>query len=450
MKYIPHDYQIRAKQWVIDRPKTGLFLPMGAGKSVITLTAIDELMYDYMTTRRVLVIAPIRVAASTWPSEIKKWDHTKHLRYSCILGTKAQRIAAMKQEADIYLINRENVTWLVDYWREKWPYDMVVIDELSGFKNPAAKRFKALRKVTPFIDRFIGLTGTPTPKGLPDLWSQVYLMDRGTRLGKTLGDFRRNYLIPLKHNGYIVYEWGLQQGAKEHIFSRISDICMSLKIEDYLKLPDCQYLDQKIELSASLRQRYTTFKQEKILQLTEGGVITASNAGVISGKLLQFTAGAVYDEEHEVQLIHDLKLDQLEDLMEAANGEPVMVFYYFKHDYDRIYNRFKDRLSIRSINGQKDVEDWNAGKIDMLLVHPASVGHGLNLQAGGSIIVWFTLPNWNLELYLQANARLHRQGQKNAVRVYHIVISDTVDDAMVRSLVEKNVTQSALIEALKI
>lgn len=449
MKFNPHGYQERAKQWVIDQPKTGLFLPMGMGKSVITLTAVNELMYDSLLVKCVLVIAPIRVAASTWPSEIQKWDHTQHLSYSCILGSKSQRITALKKKADIYLINRENVAWLVDYWREKWPYDMVVIDELSSFKNPAAKRFKALRKVTPFIDRFIGLTGTPAPKGLPDLWSQVYLMDRGERLGKTLGDFRRDYLIPLRHNGYIVYEWGLQQKAEERILSRIGDICMSLRIEDYLKLPDCQYLDQKIELPASLKKRYLRFKQEKILQLAEGGVITAANAGVISGKLLQFTAGAVYDEDHNVQPIHELKLDQLEDLMEAANGEPVMVFYYFKHDYDRIYDRFHDRYSIRSITGQKDVEDWNDGEIDMLLVHPASVGHGLNLQVGGSIIVWYTLPNWNLELYLQANARLHRQGQKKTVRIYHILISGTVDEAMVSSLQEKNVTQKALIDALK-
>lgn len=449
MSFKPHLYQQAAVEWAIVKPKTGLFLPMGMGKTVITLTVIQELMYDYFEVTKTLIIAPIRVARSTWPNEIKKWKHTQSLTYALILGDRQSRIKALEQDADIYLINRENVAWLVDYWKSDWPYDLVVIDELSGFKSPQAKRFKALRKVMPLVDRFIGLTGTPTPKGLLDLWSQVYLMDQGNRLGKTLTAFRSRYLIPGRRNGHVIYEWGLQPDAKRRIIETISDICMSLKLEDWLSLPPCQYLQHRVQLPSTVMFQYKQFEREKILALSEDDVITGANAGVVSNKLLQFTGGAIYDEEHKVQHIHDVKVDALEDLMEAANGEPVMVFYYFKHEYDRIFEKFQEQYRIGVIDGAEDEAAWNNGEIDLLLVHPASVGRGLNLQYGGSIIVWYTLPNWNLELYQQANARLHRQGQTKLVRIYHIIAEGTIDEDVMQSLDKKDTAQKALIEALR-
>lgn len=449
MNFEPHAYQRAAIEWIIKKEKCGLFLPMGLGKTVTTLSAINELMYDAFEISKVLVIAPIRVAQSTWPDEISKWAHTKSLTYALILGDKQKRIQALQENVDIYMINRENVPWLVEYWQDDWPYDMVVIDELSSFKSPQSKRFKALRRVMPLVERFVGLTGTPTPKGLPDLWSQVYLMDQGKRLGKTLTIFRQRYLIPGRRNGHVVYDWELQPDAKRRITTAISDICMSLKTEDWLSLPKCRYLEHRVTLSQKTMEQYKHFEREKILELGKNEVITGANAGVVCGKLLQFTSGAVYDESHEAQLIHDTKINALEDLMESANKEPVMVFYYFKHDRDRILEKFKEQYNIRSIDDAKDVKDWNDGSIDMLLVHPASVGHGLNLQHGGSIIVWFTLPNWNLELYQQANARLYRQGQKNAVRIYHIIAEGTIDEDVMRSLDKKDTTQKNLIESLK-
>ncbi|MEG2908136.1 MAG: DEAD/DEAH box helicase [Erysipelotrichaceae bacterium] len=448
-EFVPHIYQQTSIDWVMDHPKSGLFLPMGMGKTSVTLTAIHDLIYDYFKISKVLIVAPIRVADSTWPSEIHKWRHTQDLTFSKVLGTSKQRVQALMQEADIYLINRENVVWLVDYYRSDWPFDMVVVDELSSFKNPSSKRFKALKKVMPLVDRFIGLTGTPTPKGLPDLWSQLYLMDAGERLGKTLTIFRNRYLVPGRRNGMIVYDWLLQPNAERRIYDDISDICMSLKVEDWLEVPECQYLNYEIELPIKVKYQYKRFKNEKIIELSDNGVITGANAGVVTNKLLQFTAGAVYDENYEIIQIHDCKLDALEDLVEAANGQPVIVYYYFKFDYGRILKRFAN-LNVRTIKTPQDVEDWNAGKIDLLLVHPASVGHGLNLQDGGSIIIWYTLPNWNLELYQQANARLNRQGQKESVRIYHIIAKDTIDEDMLKSLDKKDVSQNALMEALKI
>lgn len=445
----PHLYQQASIDWVVQKPKSGLFLPMGMGKTSITLTAINDLLYDYFNVGKVLIIAPIRVADSTWPDEIHKWQHTQHLTYSKILGTQKQRMQALAQEADIYLINRENVVWLVDYYQSAWPFDMVVIDELSSFKSPSSKRFKALKKVMPLVSRFIGLTGTPTPKGLPDLWSQLYLIDQGERLGKTLSAFRSRYLVPGRRNGYTIYDWLLQEYAERRIYESIDDVCMSLAAEDWLTLPDCQYLNYEVQLSDKIMQQYKQFKREKILELSVDNVLVGANAGVVSNKLLQFTAGAVYNDTKEVIEIHTKKLEALEDLVEASNGNPVMVFYYFKHDYDRIVNHFKD-INIRTIVAPQDVTDWNAGRIELLLVHPASVGHGLNLQQGGSIIIWYSLPNWNLELYQQANARLYRQGQKESVRVYHIVAKGTIDVDMLQSLENKDVTQRALLEALKL
>lgn len=449
MNFEPHTYQEAAIDWIVEKTHCGLFLPMGMGKTIITLTAINKLMYEMYEVTKVLVIAPIRVARSTWPDEINKWSHTKKLTYSLILGDKKERISAMKKDVDLYLINRENVPWLIEQQgTSEWVFDMIVIDELSGFKSPSSKRFKSLRQIMPKVDRFVGLTGTPTPKGMGDLWSQVYLMDQGKRLGRTLTSFRRQYLAPGRSNGHVVYDWKLQPGAQQRITEAISDICMSLKTEDWLKLPVCSYIEHRIKFPKETMDKYKQFEREKILELGED-VITGANAGVICGKLLQFTSGAVYGETHEVSFIHDAKLDALEDLMESANGEPVMVFYYFKHDSERIRKRFSERYNIASIEDSTDIKAWNEGKIDMLLVHPASAGHGLNLQHGGSIIVWFTLPNWNLELYQQANARLHRQGQKNAVRIYHIIVDKTIDEDVMRSLQEKDTTQKNLIESLK-
>lgn len=447
--YVPHRYQEAAIQWGIEKKKSGLLLPMGLGKTSITLTIIEELIYERFCVQRVLIIAPIRVAQLTWPDEIAKWEHTKDLTYSLILGTQQQRKAAMMKDVDIYLINRENVCWLVDYWKQDWPYDMVVIDELSGFKNPQAKRFKALKKVMPLTDYFIGLTGTPTPKGLPDIWSQVYLMDGGERLGRTLTEFRRRFLIPGKRNGNIIYEWQLQPDAEDRIYKAIDDVCMSLKTEDWLELPSCTFIQHTVQLEPSVMSQYKRFEREKILLLNEDDAIVGANAGVVSNKLLQFTAGAIYDEDHDVQEIHESKLDALEDLMEAVNGQPVIVFYYFKHDYDRIYERFSRQYKISSIDGPEDIKAWNNGEVDMLLVHPASAGHGLNLQDGGCIIIWYSLPNWNLELYQQANARAYRQGQKKAVRIYHLIAKRTVDEDVMLALERKDTTQKALIEALK-
>lgn len=448
MEFRPHDYQQQALQWVLDKPKTGLFIPMGKGKTSVTLTAIEQLLYDCFQVDKVLIIAPIRVAQSTWPDEIAKWDHTRKLTYSVAVGSEPQRRTALESDADIYLINRENVMWLVENYGQDWKWDMVVIDELSSFKNPSAKRFKALKKIMPLVTRFVGLTGTPTPKGMPDLWSQVYLMDAGERLGKTIKQFQRNYLIPGQRNGFVVYNWTLQENAERRITDKISDICMSL--EPSPTEAGSVSLVHSVELPLPVFCQYKRFKREKIIELANDDVITAANAGVITNKLLQFTAGAVYDEGHKVQLIHDVKLDALEDLMESANGEPVIVYYYFKHDYDRIYQRFNKFYKIRAIDSPQDVLDWNKGKIDMLLVHPASVGHGLNLQDGGSIEIWYSLPNWNLELYQQANARLDRQGQKHTVRIYHIIAKGTIDEDMMQSLENKKVTQDGVMQALRL
>ena len=446
MHYEPHEYQRYATKRIIDLPACGLFLEMGLGKTVSTLTAINELIYDRFEVDRVLVIAPKRVADDTWTSEAEKWDHLRYLTFSKILGTAAQREAALQAKADIYLINRENVVWLVETLRKRWPFDMVVVDELSSFKSNQAKRFKALRAIRPLVKRFVGLTGTPAPNGLMDLWPEVYLLDCGERLGKTITGYRDRYFFPGKRKGYTGFTWEPKEGAEEAIHQKISDICISMKAEDYLRLPEQVVNDIRIRLAPEEMQKYRELEKEKLMEL-DGQEITALSAAAVWGKLLQLANGAVYDDDGGVTMLHDKKLDALEEIVEAACGHPVLVFYNFRHDYDRLMARF-ERLSPRTIQTSGDIRDWNAGRIRLLLAQPASMGHGLNIQAGGHIIVWFGL-NPSLELYQQANARLHRQGQKQAVIIHRLITKGTVDEDVIKKLETKDQRQDSLMEAVK-
>jgi len=446
MKFIPHDYQKIAIEKTINLPAVGLFLEMGLGKTVSTLTAIQELLYDYFEVSKVLVIAPLRVAQSTWSGEIEKWDHLQGLRLAKVLGSEKQRIGALHHPADIYIINRENTEWLVDYYGRKWPFDMVIIDELSSFKNPRSKRFRALRKVRPLIKRIVGLTGTPAPNGLMDLWSQIYLLDQGERLGKTLTGYRNRYFDPGRRNQNIVFEWIPKPFAEEAIYEKISDICVSMKAEDWLQLPGRIDNVLEIELPEKAKSQYKQLEKDLILPLVDSDV-TAANAAVLANKLLQMANGAIYDEFGEAKEIHSAKLDALEEVVEAANGKPVMVAYAYKHDLGRIRKRLK-KYNPRTLDSDQDVQDWNAGKIQVLLLHPASGGHGLNLQTGGNIIVWFGL-TWSLEYYQQTRARLYRQGQTERVIIHHIVAKGTMDENVLKVLTGKAATQNDLMEAVK-
>lgn len=446
MKYIPHEYQRYATEKILELPACGLFLEMGLGKTVSTLTAINELIYDRFEISKVLVIAPKRVAEDTWTSEAEKWDHLQHLTFSKILGTAKQREEALVSDADIYLINRENVVWLVDKLGKRWPFDMIVVDELSSFKSNQAKRFKSLRMVRPLSTRFVGLTGTPAPNGLMDLWPQVYLMDKGERLGKTITGYRERYFYPGKRNGFTVFSWEPKEGAQEAIEKKISDICVSMKAEDYLQMPDRIVNDIHIQLSEEEKRHYDELEKEKVLELDDQE-ITALSAASVWGKLLQMANGAVYDDEGNAAVLHERKLDALEDILDAACGHPVLVFYNFKHDYDRLRERFQ-KLKPRTLNDSQDIKDWNSGRIPLLLAQPASMGHGLNIQAGGHIIVWFGL-NPSLELYQQANARLYRQGQKEAVIIHRLITKGTIDEDVIRKLETKDARQDDLMEAVK-
>ena len=444
MKFVPYPYQEAAIRWVLDRPASGLFLGMGMGKTVVTLTAINELLFDRLEAARVLVIAPLRVARDTWAREAAKWDHLRHLRVSVVLGDAQERLAALERPADVYVINRENVPWLCETLFD-WPFDMVVIDELSSFKSVQAKRFKALRKVRGHIRRIVGLTGTPAPNGLIDLWPQIYLLDRGERLGKTVGAYRARYFTPDRANGHIVYSYRLLPGADEAIQARIADVCMSLRKEDYLSLPGQLYETVEITPPPALLKQYRQFERDRIMEAMDGdGEIVALNAAALTGKLLQFANGAIYDDNGNSHLIHNLKLDALGDLIEAANGEPVLVFYAFKHDRDRIMRR----VSCRELVTSEDIDAWNRKEIPVALAHPASVGHGLNLQEGGHIIIWFGL-TWSLELYQQANERLNRPGQTHVCRIYHLVLKGTHDERVLAALERKDTSQRALIDALR-
>ena len=446
MEFIPHKYQSMAIEKIYETPRCGLFLEMGLGKTVITLTAVEDLIYNRFEVSRVLVIAPLRVAEDTWSRESAKWDHLKHLRISKILGTPSQRRAALAAEADIYIINRENVVWLCDELSVSggWIFDAVVIDELSSFKSPKAQRFKALRKYITRSSRVIGLTGTPAPNGLIDLWSQIYLLDSGERLGRTVTGFRERYFLPDKRNQTTIFSYKPKDGADNAIWDRLSDICVSMRAADWLTLPE--RIDNVVTVPMTDKQRaaYEKFERDQYIQFIEGEV-TAVSAAALTNKLLQYSNGAMYKNDGSYIETCEGKLDALEDIMEAANGKPVLCFYSYKHDLERIQKRFPNAVKIE---GAEDIERWNNGEIELLLAHPAGAGHGLNLQAGGSIIVWFGL-TWSLELYQQANARLYRQGQKNAVIIHHLLTENTVDERVYQSLQDKGEVQDDLLDALK-
>lgn len=443
MKYNPHEYQGYAIDFIIRKKVSAIFLEMGLGKSSITLTAINELMLNYFTVQKVLVIAPLRVAKTTWKDEIEKWDHLKDLKYSIVVGTKKERIDALKEKAHIYIINRENVDWLINKSGYRFDFDMVIIDELSSFKAYNTKRFKSLLKVRPFIKRIVGLTGTPSSNGLMDLWAEFRILDFGNRLERYITHYRNKYFDPDKRNGMRIFTYKPKSFAEEEIYKQISDITISMKSKDYLKMPEKITNNIYVDMSKDEKSLYSEFKKEMITNI--GDVeIDAVNAAVLSNKLLQMASGSIYDEDKNEHLIHNKKLEALEDLIESSNGKPVLIAYWFNSDKERL----KKAFNAREIKTEKDIADWNNRKIDVALIHPASAGHGLNLQAGGSTIIWFT-PTWSLELYQQTNARLYRQGQKETVVIYHIVCKDTIDENVIRALKNKNKTQSALIDAVK-
>jgi SNF2 family DNA or RNA helicase len=425
----------------------GLFLEMGLGKTVIALTAIKELRYNTFDVRKVLVIAPKKVAESTWVNESSKWTHLKILRVVPVLGSERQRLAALDTASDVYVINRENVLWLVTQYKADWPFDMVIIDESSSFKNHKAKRFKALTWVRKYINRVVLLSGTPAPNGLLDLWAQIYLLDCGERLEKRIGQYREKYFSPGQTNGHIVYSYALKPNADKIIWEQVRDICVSMKAKDYIELPDCNYITHAVKLDALARKTYDDFKRKSILELGET-TIDASTAAVLSNKLLQMCNGAVYNFERNVEEIHTCKLEAFSELVEALNGEAAIVFYNYQHDLPRLRGVLKGDLRVRELKTPQDEKDWNAGKVDILLAHPASAAYGLNLQDGGHHAIWFGM-NWSLELYLQANKRLHRQGQKHKVFIHHVVVKGCLDEDVEAVLGDKEVTQNKLLEALK-
>lgn len=449
MKFKPHQYQEYATQRILDTPYIALLLEMGLGKTVSTLTAVDLLLNDYFDAAKVLVIAPLRVAEDTWAREIEKWDHLQHLRISKVLGSAAARRKALKADADIYVINRENVEWLVSEYGSQWPFDTVVIDELSSFKNSQAKRFKALKRVRPMMKRVVGLTGTPAPNSLMDLWAPMYLIDQGERLGKTITGYRDRYFIPGSRSGHVVYEWKEKKEAEERIYEAISDIAVSMKAEDWLELPERIDRTIPIPLSPKAREQYKKLEKELLLPFMDADVV-ATTAAVLSNKLLQMASGAVYDEDKGVKLIHDAKLDALEDVIEAANGKPVMVFYNFKHSLSRIQERFPQaRILRKGKDGNEDIRAWNHDEIPLLLVHPKSAGHGLNLQESSCrTVVWFD-QIWSLEEEQQANARVHRQGVRHNIVVNRLVAEGTMDEDAVAALERKATGQDALMDAVK-
>lgn len=443
MKFIPHEYQKYAIRHIETHKEAALFLDMGLGKSVIALTAIWNLAFDFFEVSRVLVVAPLRVARDTWPAEIEKWEHLKYMTYSVVVGTEEERKQALFKNALVYIINRENVDWLVNKSGVPFRFDMVVIDELSSFKSHTSKRFKSLLKVRPHIKRIVGLTGTPSGNGLMDLWAEFRLLDMGKRLGRYISHYREAFFEPDKKNQMMVFSYKPRPGAAKEIYQLIGDMTISMKSLDFLPMPKLIMNEVHVKLSPAERKVYDELRKKMALSI-EGKEIDAANAAALSGKLLQMANGAVYDDDHKPIRIHDRKLDALEDLVEAANGKPVLIAYWFKHDLARM----KERLSIREIRSSKDITDWNEGKIPVAAIHPASAGHGLNLQAGGSVLIWFGL-TWSLELYQQTNARLWRQGQKHTVIIEHIVTEGTIDEQVMRALQSKNKTQEALIAAVK-
>lgn len=443
MRYQPHNYQHQAISFIKEHPQAAILLGMGLGKTIITLTAIWGLLLDTFEARRVLVIAPLRVARDTWPTEVLKWDHLEGLAVAVAVGTRQQRLDALTAQAMVTVINRENIGWLVKQVGTAWPFDMVVIDELSSFKNHKATRFKALSSVRPHIHRIVGLTGTPAANGLEDLWAQFKLLDGGERLGRYITRYRERWFTPDRRNGMQIFSYKPRPGAEAEIYEAISDITLSMRTTDYLDLPELTITTHEVELSSSERKVYNQLVRDMVIDL-DGAVVDAANAAALSGKLLQLASGAVYDENGEAIEVHDRKLDALEDLLEAANGQPLLVAYWHKHDATRIQAHFPHA---RLLQTAEDFDAWNAGEIPLALIHPASAGHGLNLQSGGHLLVWFSL-TWSLELYQQTNARLHRQGQTQPVTITHLAAKNTIDEQVLAALAAKDTTQSRLIDAV--
>lgn len=445
MNFTPHPYQTHAINHITTHPTTAILLGMGMGKTIITLTALHQLTYQQFTTRKTLIIAPLRVARDTWPAELKKWPHLKPLTMAICVGTPKQRQQALSENADITVINRENIPWLTENLTGTWPFDTVVIDELSSFKNPRSKRFKALKKIRPNINKIIGLTGTPAPNSLEDLWAQFYILDQGERLGQYITHYRSKYFTPDKRNSQRVFTWKLKPDAEQEIYAQIADITISMKTTDHLTLPPLTITTETVAMSKKELKQYRQMQQDMITTI-EDETIIAGSAGVLSGKLQQLASGAIYTETgDEVVTIHDRKLDALEDLIESANGETVMVAYWFKHELQRLTERFPQGVPLAT---SEDIRRWNNKELPLVFIHPASAGHGLNLQAGGHIFIWFTVP-WSLELYEQANARLFRQGQAEPVSIVRLATRGTIDEQVLQALERKDTTQSALIEAVK-
>ena len=453
MKFEPKPHQVIAMDFLRTHPRCALFQDMGLGKTVETLTVCKELIDDFRV-EKALVIAPKRVAEDTWSRECAKFDHLKDLTIRKVLGSEKQRKKALADAADIYVINRENTQWLVEYLSGEWPFDLVILDELSSFKSPQAKRFRVLRRVINLSDYVWGLTGTPASNGYMDLWAEMFLIDGGAALGKTITSYRTTYFEPGAHKGHIVYDWRLKVGSKANIDKRLSSFCLSMSKEDWLQLPPIIYNEVRVRMTSAERKIYDQFEAEKVIPLFESSVasleemdsaIVGGTAAVVSGKLLQMANGAVYDDEGRVFELHEQKLDALAEIVEASQGTPLLVFYSYKHDLDRIMKRFPDALLLK---GSEDIESWNNGEIPMLLCHPASAGYGLNLQEGSNIMVWFGLP-WSLELYQQAQGRLHRQGQEKSVICHHIICDNTLDDRVLKALRSKDATQKSLLDALK-
>lgn len=447
MRFVPHPYQQYCIDQVLQKPALGLFLDMGLGKSAISLMAVNELKYGRFAVQKVLVIAPKKVAEATWQREIAKWDNVKHLRVSAVLGSQAKRIRALNTPADLYIINRENVVWLVDYYQNAWPFDMVIVDEFSSFKSHSAKRFKALAAIRGHIKRFIGLTGTPSPNGLGDLWSQVYLLDQGERLGKYYTHFRERYFEPGKRDRYVVYSYDPKDGAEQDILDKISDICISMRSSDYLQLPQIVYDEVPVALSAKAQKAYDELERRMVLALPDG-VIDVTSAAALSNKLQQLANGAIYDEDHNVWEIHDCKIEAFMELVEQLNGAHAIVFYNFVFDRLRLLKALEGTKRVKVFEGVQDEIEWNLGKIDILLAHPASTAYGLNLQEGGHHVIWFGL-NWSLELYQQANKRLHRQGQTKPVIVHHLISVGTRDEDLADALERKDRSQEWVLQSLK-
>jgi SNF2 domain protein len=443
MRYVAHNYQNYAKNFILAHKVSALFLDCGLGKTIITLTAINELMYDSFEISKVLIIAPLRVAQSTWKDEIEKWDHLNLLRYSVAVGDEKERLKALKQNSDIYIINRENVDWLVTKSGIDFNFNMLIIDELSSFKSHTSKRFKSLLKIRPYFERVVGLTGTPSSNGLMDLWAEFRVLDLGERLGRYITHYRNEFFLPDKRNGAIIFSYKPQPNAEERIYHRLADMTISMKSTEYLKMPELILNELEINLDEEDQIKYKKFKKEMVMTIQEKE-IDAINAASLSNKLIQLANGSIYDEDKKFYEVHNKKLDKLEEIIESANGKPVLVAYWFKADKERIEKRFK----VREIKTADDIKQWNKGMIDLALIHPASAGHGLNLQSGGSTLVWFSL-TWSLELYQQTNARLYRQGQKNTVVIHHLITKNTIDEDIMKSLKRKDKTQEALMRAVK-